>query len=48
MSSSALHVLAVAAADELQHEAEAEIGDERERVRRIDGERRQDREHLAT
>ncbi len=41
-----LHVLAIAAADELKREAEAEIGDEREWVRRVDGERRQDRENL--
>ncbi len=42
-----LGALAVALAVELQREAEAEIDDERERMRRVDRERRQDREYLA-
>ena len=33
-------------APELQPHGEAAVGDERERMRRVDGERRQDREHL--
>ena len=31
---------------QLQHHAEAAVGDERERMRRVDRQRRQDREHL--
>ena len=41
-----VHRLAVAGAGELQRDGEAEIGDERERMRRIDRERRQQREDL--
>ena len=42
-----VHRLAVADARELQREREAEIGDERERMRRIDRERRQHRERCG-
>ena len=41
-----VHPLAVAHARELQRDGEAEIGDERERMRRIDGERREHREDV--
>jgi hypothetical protein len=42
-----IHRLAVAHARELQRNCEAEIGDERKRVRGIDGERREQREDMA-
>ena len=42
-----VHRLAVAGAHQLQRDREAEIGNERERMRRIDRQRRQQREHLA-
>ncbi len=42
-----VHRLAVAGAHELQRDREAEIGDERERMRRVDRERREQREHLT-
>ena len=42
-----VHRLAVAGAHELQRDREAEIGDERERMRRIDRQRREQREHLT-
>ena len=42
-----VHRLAVALARQLQRDREAEIGDERERVRRIDRERREHREDVA-
>ena len=41
-----VHRLAVARARKLQRNGEAEIGNERERMRRIDGERRQQRKDL--
>ena len=41
-----VHRLAVAGAGELEHDREAEIGDERKRMRRIDRERRQHREDV--
>ena len=40
-------VLAACRARARSDHAEAAVGDERERVRRVDGERRQDREHLV-
>ena len=40
------HLLAVLAMPQLQRDREAEIGDERERMRRIDRQRRQHREDL--
>ena len=40
------HLLLVLAVCELQRDREAEIGNERERVRRVDRQRRQHREHL--
>ena len=42
-----LHAIAVADPLELQRQAEAAIGDERERMRRVDRERRQHREDLG-
>ena len=42
-----VHRLAVARARKLQRDGEAEIGDERERMRRVDGERRQHRKDRA-
>ena len=42
-----VHRLAVADAGELQRDREAEIGNERERMRRIDRQRRQQRENMA-
>ncbi len=42
-----VHRLAVAHARKLQRDREAEIGNERERMRRIDGERRQQRKHVG-
>ena len=42
-----VHRLAVACARELQRDREAEIGNERERMRRIDRERRQHREDVV-
>jgi hypothetical protein len=42
-----VHRLAVLSARELQREGEAEIGDEGERMRRIDGQRREQRKHVA-
>ena len=42
-----VHRLAVLDARQLQGDREAEIGNERERMRRIDGERRQQREHMG-
>ena len=47
MRISAFIALPSLARDKLQRDREAEIGDERERMRRIDGERREQREHLA-
>ena len=41
-----VHRLAVAGAHELKRDREAEIGDERERMRRIDRQRREQRKHL--
>src|SRR4029450_13934580 len=41
-----VHRLAVARARQLQRDGEAEIGNERERMRRVDGERREQREDL--
>src|SRR5262249_15454091 len=41
-----VHAAAVADARELQRDAEAEIGNERERMRRVDRERRQHREDV--
>ena len=42
-----VHRLAVARACELQRDRETEIGNERERMRRIDGERREQREYVG-
>ena len=42
-----IHRLAVPGARQLQGDGEAEIGNERERMRRIDGERRQQREDMG-
>ena len=42
-----IHRLAVLGARKLQRDREAEIGNERERMRRIDGERRQQRKNVA-
>src|SRR6185437_3684831 len=42
-----VHRLAVALAGEMQRDRETEIGNERERMRRIDRERRQHREDVA-
>ena len=41
-----IHRLAVAGARKVQRNGEAEIGDERERMRRVDGERREQRKDL--
>ena len=42
-----VHRLAVFAASKLQRDGKAEIGNERERMRRIDGKRRQQRKHMG-
>jgi hypothetical protein len=42
-----VHALAVAAPAQFQRQAEAAIGDERERMGRVDGDRRDDQQDLV-